>query len=108
MHELRDSIKNSFEKIRAVLLPYPSTAVARSKEFLGKTKDIDGDFVDYVEELAEKLLSPKKLIRKKINGRTIQAEEFLELLRTYVDLFSGDEMPKPISILQVFGIVTYE
>lgn len=101
MHELRDSIKKSFEKISAFLMPYPGKAVAQSKEFLGKAKDIDDEFIHHVEELTVKLFAPKKLISKEINRKPIQAAEFLDLLGTYVDLFSGTEIPQPISILQV-------
>lgn len=102
MHKLRDSIKNSFDEIDAFLMPYPGRAVAESKGFVGKTKDLEPEFVKYVVKLTENLFDPRTLIQKRINGKTVQAAEFLELLATYVDLFSGTELPQPISILQVF------
>lgn len=102
MRELRCQIKNSFDDINAFLIPYPGEAVAAQNMcFYGETKNIDAKFVDCVEQLSEELFGPANLIHKKIGGQTIQAVDFLEYLKTFVDIFSGNEIPEPITILQV-------
>lgn len=102
MRKLRDAIKNSFDKIDAFLLPYPGKDVAQQQPQNKKRIKLDPDFEKYVGKLVDNLLAPKNLITKKIGEKTVQSAEFLEYLATYVELFSGAELPKPISILQVY------
>lgn len=102
MRKLRDAIKNSFDKIDAFLLPYPGKDVAQQQPENKKGIKIDLDFKRYVGKLTDNLLAPKNLITKKIGEKTVQSADFLEYLATYVELFSGTELPKPISILQVY------
>lgn len=101
MHELRDAIRSSFNDIDAFLMPYPGKAVDQSKNFVGKTKDMDHEFVDCIEDLTERLLAPENLIRKNIFGEMILAADFVHCLKEYVEVFNGNELPRVVSCLEV-------
>lgn len=101
MRELRDAIKNSFDEINAFLMPYPGKDVAQQRMDTSTIPIVEPDFIDCVKKLADELLLPVKLVSKEIGGRPLQTHEFPEYLKQYVELFSGTELPQPISMLQV-------
>lgn len=100
--ELRRQIKDSFADIDAFLMPYPGRVVAEQNMFcFGEIRQMEQTFVNCVKQLTEELFAPEKLIRKRIGGQTIQAVEFLEYLKTFIDVFSKEKLPQPITILKV-------
>lgn len=101
MRQLRDRIQASFEKISAFLMPHPGMKVAQSKNFTGDLNEIAPDFVKYVKELVPAIFAPDKLLMKKINGQTVRAQDLLKYLEAYVNVFNGEALPEPKSILMV-------
>lgn len=101
MRELRNRINSTFEKIDAFLLPHPGLLVAQSRHFSGDLKQIDPNFLEYVEELATAILHPDNLVLKKINGRTVRAKDFVQYLQTYLNIFTANKLPEPRTILTV-------
>lgn len=104
MKELRKRIKSSFKEIGAFLMPYPGNVIAQGRPFNGDLKQIDSDFIKYVKELAPSLLAPKNLVVKKINGQKIRARDLVTFFQTYIDIFNGDTLPEPKTMLMVFSI----
>lgn len=102
MHELRDAIMASFDDIDAFLMPYPGKEVDQQRaNFQGEMNRIEPEFVNHVETLTENLFAPENLIRKKIGSEMVRAVDFVKYLKKLVDIFSENEIPEPITILQV-------
>lgn len=101
MRQLRAQVRETFNNINAFLMPYPGKAVSQSKNFTGNLQQIGADFVEKVRELVSSLFDPKRLVAKKVMGQNVQAQDFVKYLQSYVDVFSGDDLPEPKSILMV-------
>lgn len=98
---LRDQISSNFQEIAAFLLPHPGFHVARDRKFNGNLTLIDAEFKQYVRELASSLLAPENLVIKTINGKRIRARDFSNYLQAYLNVFTGDSLPKPTNLLMV-------
>lgn len=105
MHQLRNRIESSFEDIGAFLMPHPGFKVAHGNNFTGDIQQIDADFRKYVKELVPSLFAPEKLITKKINGQKVRARDLIQYLQTYIDLFNGNTLPEPKTVLEVCSII---
>lgn len=46
------------------------------------------------------LLAPKNLVKKQIDGRDVTCQELLEYFRAYVNVFGGNELPEPKTMLE--------
>lgn len=101
MRDLRKRIRSSFDKISAFLMPYPGHPVAKGNNFNGDLQKIDVDFIKYVKMLVPSLFAPENLIVKKINGQKIRVRDLVTYLETYVNIFNGNDLPEPKSILMV-------
>lgn len=101
MRQLRERIKASFEEISAFLMPHPGMVVAQGNNFTGNLNEITPDFVKYVKELVPALFAPENLLMKKINGQTVHAQDLLKYLEAYVNVFNGEALPEPKSVLMV-------
>lgn len=98
---LREQIQSSFQEIGAFLLPHPGLYVARERNFNGNLRQIDPEFKTYVKELAASLLAPENIIVKKINGHRLRAKDFTLYLQTYMEIFNGNSLPQPKTLLMV-------
>lgn len=47
------------------------------------------------------LLAPQNLVTKKIGGQKVKARDLLNYFKSYVDVFNSEELPNPMTILQV-------
>lgn len=100
LQELRQHIRSCFSSIACCLLPHPGLKVATSPLFDGRPKDIEHEFILQLNELVPSLLAPENLVKKKINGKAVTCKELLEYFRAYVNIFGGNELPEPKSILE--------
>lgn len=102
MRELRNEIKSSFGDIDAFLLPYPGNDVAQQRKHSPNEIKIEPEFLECVKKLTEQLLAPDELIRKRICGDiVVSAADLVGYMEEYVNVFSGEKVPEPVSILQV-------
>lgn len=101
MQDLRKQLFVSFSNIRGFLCPYPGTTVAEDPKYNGNWNDMSSNFKKLLKNLVSKLLSPDKLITKKINGQNIRARNLLQFLKSYMAVFNNKEMPEPKSIHKV-------
>ncbi|XP_037032671.1 atlastin-like [Bradysia coprophila] len=99
MHELRDRIKISFEKVEAFLMPYPGTAVAEGRNTNGDLRQIDSKFIQSVKEIVPSIFAPENLVVKRINGQKIRASDLIAYLEEYTKIFNGNTLPEPRTAL---------
>lgn len=102
MRVLRTRIKVSFEHIQAFLMPHPGFSVAQEANFTGNLREVSPDFIKYIKELVPGLFAPENLIVKKINGEKVRARDLIPYLETYTNIFNGDILPEPKTVLMVF------
>ncbi|CAB4056163.1 ATL [Lepeophtheirus salmonis] len=81
LQALRKHINSCFSKIDGFLLPHPGLKVATDPNFKGAVKDI------------EPCLSS-------ISNKTVRCKELVQFFKAYMDIFKGDEMPEPKSMLE--------
>lgn len=101
MHELRDRIHLSFDKIEAFLMPYPGSAVAEGRNTDGNLREISSKFIQSVKELVPSLFAPENLVVKQINGQKIRAYDLIAYIEEYTKIFNGDTLPEPRTALWV-------
>jgi atlastin len=51
--------------------------------------------------LVPRLLSPNGLVLKEVNGQKVTGRELLEYFRAYINIFQGEDLPEPKSMLLV-------
>jgi atlastin len=95
---LRRYIHECFEDISCFLMPHPGKIVATEQNFDGRLSDIDQEFKDNLHELIPLVLAPEHLVVKKIGGSRIKIRDLLYYFNSYLDIFSGDELPAPQSV----------
>lgn len=47
------------------------------------------------------MLAPENLVPKQIGGQKVKARDLLNYFKSYVDVFNSEELPNPMTILQV-------
>ncbi len=99
LQKLRKHIHSCFSHIDGFLLPFPGEQVASDPQFDGKLKDISSLFLKHLSDFVPRLLSPEKIVVKRISGNEVRCKELVQFFRAYVDIFRGDEMPKPMSVM---------
>lgn len=97
--QLRQHVRSCFEKISCFLMPHPGLKVAVNPEFRGQIDDIDAEFQQQLRSLIPRLLDAENLVLKKINGQEITCRELLEYFRVYINIFQGEDLPEPKSML---------
>ncbi|XP_064465046.1 atlastin-2-like [Ornithodoros turicata] len=102
--ELRENIRNSFSEVKCFLLPRPGDAVENAG-FDGRLRDISEDFKYHLENLMSYLLSPERLVPKKINGRIVTCKELVCMFQTYFTIFNQKELPQPMSVFNATAFV---
>ncbi|XP_064482763.1 atlastin-2-like [Ornithodoros turicata] len=102
--ELRENIRNSFSEVKCFLMPRPGDAVENT-EFDGKLRDISRDCKYHLKNLLSYLLSPERLVPKKINGRIVTCEELVCMFQAYFTVFNEKELPQPRSVFNATAFV---
>lgn len=95
-----ENIHKSFETVKCFTMPHPGTLVIK-KKFDGSWGELDSEFVDYVENIIEDLLSPEKLKKKTILGTEVTGESFNLFLKNSFKLFKNQNIPNDQSVLEV-------
>lgn len=100
LQDLRKNIRSCFSSIEGFLLPHPGLKVATDPGFEGRLKDIEPMFIQHLQEFVPLLLAPENIVIKKINGNVVKCKELVQFFRAYIEIFKGDEMPEPKSMLK--------
>lgn len=101
MKTINKQIKSCFTEIGCVLMPHPGFKVASDPCFDGRLSDIENEFKLQLESVVPMLLAPENLIMKEVNGRKICAGELIQYIKSYLNIYNGDKIPVPKSILEV-------
>ena len=64
-------------------------------------KEIENDFKKCLSQLVPMLLAPENLIIKQISGQKVKAKELVQYFKTYTNMYKGNELPEPKSMLMV-------
>ncbi|KAH9393030.1 putative RING-H2 finger protein [Tyrophagus putrescentiae] len=94
--ELKETMPEQLQRVRRKI----KHRVATSPQFDGRTVDYDADFRDNLKTFVPDLLAPGKLIPKEIGGRYVSGRELLEYFKVYINVFAGDTMPEPKTMLE--------
>lgn len=70
--------------------------------------DIDPEFKKYLQILIPMLLSPENLVLKKINGQLVKARDLIQYFKSYIQIYSGNELPEPKSMLVVSNASSFQ
>ena len=100
LQRVRKHIKSCFSSINCFLMPHPGKKVATNPSFDGRISDIDEDFLDQLKIFAPSILSPSKIVLKEISGCEVTGRELLEYYKVYINIFKGETMPEPKSMLE--------
>lgn len=63
--------------------------------------DIDPEFKKQLQILVPMLLAPENLVLKKINGQKVKSRDLVQYFKSYIQIYSGNELPEPKSMLVV-------
>ncbi|KAL6421907.1 hypothetical protein ACFW04_010803 [Cataglyphis niger] len=99
LQSLRKHIKSCFSDISCFLMPHPGLEIATNPKFDGRLSEIQSEFKKQLKVLIPMILAPENLVTKKINGQVVKAKDLLEYFKSYINLYKGDELPEPKSML---------
>ena len=99
LQRTRKHIRSCFNDISCFLMPHPGKAVTE-KNFDGRLTSINQEFLDRLQTLVPLLVSPEKLVVKKISGSEVTGRQLLEYFKVYINVFTGEAMPEPNSIFE--------
>lgn len=99
LQSLRKHIRSCFSDISCFLMPHPGLKVATNPDFDGKLSDIEPDFKKQLHKLVPMMLASENLVVKEIAGQKVKAKELLQYFKSYLEIYKGDELPEPKSML---------
>ncbi|KAG5679472.1 hypothetical protein PVAND_009037 [Polypedilum vanderplanki] len=99
--KVRENIKSTFNKLSCALLPYPGPCVAGTRGFYnGCWKEMELEFKEVLQNVIEYLLSPDRVVIKKVNGLVVNGTQFYDLIVNFFELFKSGILPETLSILE--------
>jgi len=101
LQALRKGLVSCFSDMTNFLLPHPGRHVATNPNFKGNIKQIDEEFIEHIEPLMKSLLHPRNLVVKAMGGKEVKAKEIVQYYKSYMEIFKGNTMPEPKSMLEV-------
>ncbi len=99
LQDLRKHIRSCFSSIDGFLMPHPGLKVATDPTFEGQLKDIEPMFLEQLSGFVPRLLAPENVVVKRISGNEVKCKELVQFFKAYIEIFKGDEMPEPKSML---------
>jgi len=101
LQALRKGLVSCFSEMTNFLLPHPGRHVATNPNFKGNIKQIDEEFIEHIGPLMKSLLHPRNLVVKAMGGKEVKAKEIVQYYKSYMEIFKGNTMPEPKSMLEV-------
>merc|ERR1719186_1265800 len=101
LQALRKGLTSCFSEMSNFLLPPPGRHVATNPNFKGNLNQIDEEFIEHIKNLMPGLLSPRNLVVKAMGGKEVEAKEIVQYYKSYMEIFKGNTMPEPKSMLEV-------
>ena len=94
---VREHVRDCFEKTECFLLPHPGLAVASNPKFHGQTKMIEKVFLEQTKSMFEKIYA--EIQPKKVDGQVITSSQLLHFFKMYAKIFDEEDLPEPKSML---------
>eukprot|EP00092_Neocalanus_flemingeri_P035139 GFUD01038241.1.p1 GENE.GFUD01038241.1~~GFUD01038241.1.p1 ORF type:complete len:544 (+),score=116.82 GFUD01038241.1:56-1687(+) len=101
LQALRKGLSSCFSDMSNFLLPHPGRHVATNPNFKGNLNQIDEEFIEHIKNLMPSLLSSRNLVVKAMGGKEVKAKEIVQYYKSYMEIFKGNTMPEPKSMLEV-------
>lgn len=101
LQALRKGLTSCFSDMTNFLLPHPGRHVATNPNFKGNLSQIDEEFLEHIKEFTPAVLSPRNLVVKVMGGKEVKAKEIVQYYKSYMEIFKGNTMPEPKSMLEV-------
>lgn len=101
LQALRKNLTSCFSTMSCFLLPHPGKHVATNPNFKGTLTDIDEEFIEHLQKFLPEVLSPSNLVIKVSGGKMVKAKELITYFKSYMEIFKGNTMPEPKSMLEV-------
>ncbi|XP_055308359.1 atlastin-1-like, partial [Sitodiplosis mosellana] len=84
----------SYENIDVFYMPSPGEDVTTYVNgYKGDLNVVNKEFIRNATNLVESLFDPEKLLIKKVNGRVIKANQFIEYLKFYGKMLNSPDLP---------------
>jgi len=101
LQALRKGLTSCFSEMSNFLMPHPGRHVATNPNFKGNIKQVDEEFVEHIQAFCPEILSPANLVIKVMGGKEVKAKEIVQYYKSYMEIFKGNTMPEPKSMLEV-------
>lgn len=101
LQALRKGLTSCFSEMSNFLMPHPGRHVATNPNFKGNIRQVDEEFVEHIQTFCPEILSPAKLTIKVMGGKEVKAKEIVQYYKSYMEIFKGNTMPEPKSMLEV-------
>merc|ERR1711997_197624 len=101
LQALRKGLVSCFSDMTNFLLPHPGRHVATNPNFKGNLQQIDEEFIEHIQGFMPTLLSASNLVIKNMGGKEVKAKEIVQYYKSYMEIFKGNTMPEPKSMLEV-------
>ena len=96
----RKNIRSYFGSVSGFLMPNPGTEV-NEYDFDGRKSTLNPRFVQNVQELVHRLVSPEYLVKKRtLTGKEVTGVSLFEYFKAYFGIFKSPTLPTPMSILE--------
>lgn len=96
---VRNNIKNTYENVRAFLMPPPGKIGSRN--YNGSLSKLEPEFVEYLQILIEELLSSENLVVKKIFDKEITGNDLMNYAAAILLAYQSPELPEIDSIFNI-------
>ncbi|KAI1287870.1 Atlastin-2 [Halotydeus destructor] len=100
LERVRKFIRAVFTELECFPMPHPGMKVARTKNFDGRIRDIDSEFLKELNVLVKHLLGSNNIITKKVGGQEVNGMQLVEYFKAYVKIFTSGAIMKPTSIME--------
>ncbi|XP_065207984.1 atlastin-like [Planococcus citri] len=104
LQSLRKHIRSCFDDIQCFLMPHPGFKVTTNPNFDGRLSDMEDSFKTCLEQFVPMLLSKENIVQKEIGGEKVKVKDLVRYFKCYMEVFSGDGIPQPKSILAATAI----
>jgi len=101
LQALRTNLTSCFSTMSCFLLPHPGKHVATNPKFKGTISDIDEEFIEHLQMFVPEILGAPNLLVKKLGGKAVKAKDLVTYFKSYMEIFKGNSMPEPKSMLEV-------
>ncbi|KAG8468324.1 hypothetical protein KFE25_013407 [Diacronema lutheri] len=99
LKQVREHVHSCFEKLDCHLMPHPGFEATEDPAFDGRTSMLRPAFLPVLKAAVESILSPDKLVVKKVNEEELTATALLCYFKAYTALYAAGDLPQPKTVV---------